>query len=567
MAIDAKTLAASKKYTKETVEGAGAIKGKNCTVDSITSITGGHRVTFKWTLDNGTVLTDTMDVMDGNDGVGIASVDIDSNNHLIITYDNGGTQDAGELPGAPSTQVTTLPLPSATEAGKVYQYIGASDSNYTHGYFYECVLDGSNYIWENVKVQSGGGTGVDNFKDLDDVSFGTLTDGDLPQYDQETGKWKNSQQIPLDIQHLQGSMGTVKLGIQHLQGSMANLNIAIHNLDLLVASKVDKEAGKGLSTNDFTDELKDKVVNLESIYLIGSGLNLDENGKLTASGVDVPIDTQLDPTSINPVQNKAIAIPVAALQGSMANKVDKEAGKGLSTEDFSTGNKQALEQTIPLEIQQLQASLLTKANQSTTYTKTEVDNLIAAIKNGNFEVVQVLPTTDISKTTIYLVPKGTPGSQNIYGEWICIDDTTTPVTWELIGDTEIDLSNYIQKSSTSGLVKNDGSIDTQIPLDVSQLQGSVLNIKLDINQLSASMLTKADKSELDEWSAEGYVDATSKVVFDNLDDTLGYKLCGWDRLVRINSMRKDTGTNPGTIKLTFSVDAPQNTKCILRIMK
>ena len=554
MAIDAKTLAASKKYTKETVEGAGAIKGKNCTVDSITSITGGHRVTFKWTLDSGTVLTDTMDVMDGNDGVGIASVDIDSNNHLIITYDNGGTHDAGELPGAPSTQVTTLPLPSATEVGKVYQYIGASDSNYTHGFFYECVLDGSNYIWENVKVQSGGGTGVDNFKDLEDVSFGTLTDGDLPQYDSETGKWKNSQQSPLDIQHLQGSMGTVKLGIEHLSGSMANLNVAIHNLDLLVASKVDKEAGKGLSTNDFTDTLKDKLVDLEPIYLIGSGLNLDPStGKLSATGVDVPIDT--------------IAIPIEALQGSMANKVDKEAGKGLSTEDFSTLNKQALEQTIPLNIQQLQASLLTKANQSTTYTKTEVDNLIADITTMNFEVVPVLPTTDISKTTIYLVPKGTPGSQNIYGEWICLDDTTTPVTWELIGDTQIDLSNYIQKSSTSGLVKNDGSIDAQIQLDVSQLQGSVLNIKLDVNQLSASMINKADKSELDEWSAEGYVDSTNKVAFDNLDDTLGYKLCGWDRLVRINSMRKDTGTNPGTIKLTFSVDAPQNTKCILRIMK
>lgn len=567
MAIDAKTLAASKKYTKETVEGAGAIKGKNCTVDSITSITGGHRVTFKWTLDSGTVLTDTMDVMDGNDGVGIASVDIDSNNHLIITYDNGGTYDAGELPEAPSTQVPTLPLPSATEVGKVYQYIGASTGDYTHGFFYECVLDGSNYIWENVKVQSGGGTGVDNFKDLEDVSFGTLTDGDLPQYDRASGKWKNSQQIPLDIQHLQGSMGTVKLGIQHLQGSMANLNVAIHNLDLLVASKVDKEAGKGLSTNDFTDELKDKVVNLEPIYLIGSGLNLDPStGKLSATGVDVPIDTALDPTSPNPVQNQAIAIPVAALQGSMANKVDKETGKGLSTEDFSTNNKTALEQTIPLEIQQLQASLLTKANQSTTYTKTEVDNLIAAIKNGNFEVVQVLPTTNISKTTIYLVPKGTPGSQNIYGEWICLDDTTTPVTWELIGDTQIDLSNYIQKSSTSGLVKNDGSIDTQIQLDVSQLQGSVLNIKLDVNQLSASMLTKANKSELDEWSAEAYVNASKKVIFDDLDDTLGYKLCGWDRLVRIDGMRKDPGTNTG-IKLTFSVDAPQNTKCILRIMK
>ena len=48
--------------------GGGAIKGKNCTVDSIAEITGGHRVTFKWTLDDGTVLTGTMDVMDGAKG-------------------------------------------------------------------------------------------------------------------------------------------------------------------------------------------------------------------------------------------------------------------------------------------------------------------------------------------------------------------------------------------------------------------------------------------------------------------------------------------------------------------
>lgn len=66
--MDIKTYALSKKYTDETVVGGGAIKGKNATIDSITAITGGHRVTFKWTLDDGTVKTETMDVMDGEKG-------------------------------------------------------------------------------------------------------------------------------------------------------------------------------------------------------------------------------------------------------------------------------------------------------------------------------------------------------------------------------------------------------------------------------------------------------------------------------------------------------------------
>lgn len=57
MALDNETLAAAKSYTKKTVVGGGAIKGKNCTIDSIVDIEGGHRITFKWTLDDGTVAT------------------------------------------------------------------------------------------------------------------------------------------------------------------------------------------------------------------------------------------------------------------------------------------------------------------------------------------------------------------------------------------------------------------------------------------------------------------------------------------------------------------------------
>ena len=91
--MDIKVLALSKKYTDETVAGGGAIKGKNCTVDSIAPITGGQRVTFKWTLDNGTVQTGTMDVMNGDKGdtgTSITSITGDGN-FLVITLSDGTT--------------------------------------------------------------------------------------------------------------------------------------------------------------------------------------------------------------------------------------------------------------------------------------------------------------------------------------------------------------------------------------------------------------------------------------------------------------------------------------------
>ena len=57
-------------------------------------------------------------------------------------------------------------MPTATDAcgGQVVQFIGTTTSDYIHGYFYECVPQGDNYAWKNIKVQTGanGGTSIDD---------------------------------------------------------------------------------------------------------------------------------------------------------------------------------------------------------------------------------------------------------------------------------------------------------------------------------------------------------------------------------------------------------------------
>jgi hypothetical protein len=46
-------------------------------------------------------------------------------------------------------------MPTATEScgGQVVQFIGTSTSDYTHGYFYECVQNNGTYKWTNIKIQ------------------------------------------------------------------------------------------------------------------------------------------------------------------------------------------------------------------------------------------------------------------------------------------------------------------------------------------------------------------------------------------------------------------------------
>ena len=71
--------------------------------------------------------------------------------------------------------------------------------------------------------------------------------------------------------------------------------------------------------------------------------------------------------------------------------------------------------------------------------KARLCDIVNNLSGVRFEVVVTLPQEG-EANVIYLVPKTIPNPDNIYDEYIWIGDD-----WELIGDTEIDLSNYYQK--------------------------------------------------------------------------------------------------------------------------
>lgn len=107
--------------------------------------------------------------------------------------------------------------------------------------------------------------------------------------------------------------------------------------------KVDKVTGKSLSTNDFTSELKTKLEGIAT----GAEVNVQVDWNETNSGSDafiknkptippaVTVDSSLSGTSTNPVQNQVI-------NTALGNKVDKVTGKGLSTNDYTTNEKNKL---------------------------------------------------------------------------------------------------------------------------------------------------------------------------------------------------------------------------------
>jgi len=96
MALDPIALLMANSYTDDTIGGAGGtIKGKNCTIQSITPVDGGNNVVFAWTADDGTVQTSTMFVADGIDGTngidGVSATHAWNGTILEVTSASGTT--------------------------------------------------------------------------------------------------------------------------------------------------------------------------------------------------------------------------------------------------------------------------------------------------------------------------------------------------------------------------------------------------------------------------------------------------------------------------------------------
>lgn len=130
-----------------------------------------------------------------------------------------------------------------------------------------------------------------------------------------------------------------------------------------------------------------------------------------------------------------------------ANASAIETAEGNITSEAST--RQSADSALSGRITTLEnAGFITKAvndltnyyTKANTYTKTEVNNLIGNLKTIEIKVVSSLPSTGESNV-IYLVAHS-HGTGDVYDEYVWVASTTS---YEKIGNTDIDLSGYVEK--------------------------------------------------------------------------------------------------------------------------
>ena len=175
-----------------------------------------------------------------------------------------------------------------------------------------------------------------------------------------------------------------------------------------ISGKVDKIPGKGLSTNDYTTTEKNKLAGIAAgannythptthpasmITGLSSVATSGDYADLSGKPTIPTVDSALSSTSTNPVQNKAI-------QAALASKVNTESGKGLSSNDYTTTEKNKL------------AGIATGANNYThpsTHPASMITGLSTVATSGNYNDLSGKPVIPvITSGTEELTPGESP---------------------------------------------------------------------------------------------------------------------------------------------------------------
>lgn len=173
-----------------------------------------------------------------------------------------------------------------------------------------------------------------------------------------------------------------------------------------------KEAGKGLSTNDYTDADKAEVAKIAGLVATGGEPNVLEGVMVNGTALTIT--------------NKAVDVTVPTAVSELTN----DSGYLVANDISGKANS---------------ADVYAKTE---TYTKAEVNAAIADavgdITSFEYESVASLPASG-EKGVVYLVPNS-GNAPNVKDEYIWVNNA-----FEKIGTTEVDLSGYLQTTDIEAI--------------------------------------------------------------------------------------------------------------------
>lgn len=177
------------------------------------------------------------------------------------------------------------------------------------------------------------------------------------------------------------------------------------------------------------------------------------------------------------------------------------------------------------------------------------NGVISSLPSLNMKVVSELPTEGISTSTIYLVPKSEGSTQgDIYTEFIYIDNT-----WERIGSTAVDLTDYLKKTGDGSSLTSSVQA-TQLSSVTSITSGSLSEI---LGQINANLeVLKSVEAAAGKWIRNQTIPAgsTTYTISNDVFKTSSIVTMYYsaDSLKDVSDAVPSYSTTDGSLVVTFS---------------
>lgn len=226
---------------------------------------------------------------------------------------------------------------------------------------------------------------------------------------------------------------------------------------------VKSEPDKGLSTNDYTTEDKQKLAGLSNYELptasaeVKGGVKIGERLTMAEDTLSADpakwADITDKPEKFAPDTHTHKAAEVTDLDDTMGTKIEAVLGE----KDYQTADD--VEQTLTEKDYQNSTQVEEAITGKGYQTAADVAAAIAGSTHLSREIVEELPGIDTAKeNVVYMVKKKDGGSgQDVYDEYLYIAESQS---FEHIGSTDVDLSGYVK---TEDLVEiTTGEIDEML---------------------------------------------------------------------------------------------------------
>lgn len=528
MGFNAAIYALSKKYTDNTTDALGGVKGAPATIKSITEIDGGHRVTFEWTGTSGKKETSTLDVINGVDGKqgtpGVAG----KTPVKGVDYFDGEKGDDGFSP------VITIAEISGGHKVTITTANGEESFDIMDGKDGTGSSTGEENVIESIKVNGVAQTVAED-KSVD-ITVPTV-DVDKNYVDTELAKKANVSDIPSLDKYVTDEELTAKgylTSHQDISGKVDKVKgkslIADTEIERLKSVKnyddteIKTELAKKANSTDVTKEISDKIAEVisdapESFNTLkeisdwisghendASAMNSaikDNKNAITTLQADKADKTEIPtvPTNVSDFTNDAGYLTE---HQDISNLVIEEEGKGLSSNDYTNEEKTKLGGVGTSQGRNLIPYPLTnRITNGITYTVQSDGSVLAngtASAENNAYYNFAYKTLKLGDTSYTLSCEGLPKSVYVYvydetiGKAVA-NVSDTPVTKTFVGDS----------THTYSLSINVGKGTPVFNLEIKPIleMGTIAHAYEPISESNVNLKDAIDKVSTSQGSSQG----------------------------------------------------------------